>query len=54
MKGEETIFHLLLDPLLLSDEVEDEEDDSRLISVLQWLFPLVLSGNCCPFIVGCG
>ena len=63
LKGSEveaSFFHLLLDPLLLSGEEEDAEaeDDSRLISVLQWLFPLVgLSGGggCCPpLVVGCG
>ena len=51
----ETVFHLLLDPLLLSVEEEDDaEEVSRLISVLQWLFPFVLSGGCCPLFVGCG
>ena len=49
------VFHLLLDPLLLSVEEEDDaEEVSRLISVLQWLFPFVLSGGCCPLFVGCG
>ena len=63
LKGseDEASSHLLLDPLLLSGEEEEAEaeEDSRLISVLQWLFPLVgLSGpggGCCPpLVVGCG